>query len=490
MDYAVANAFGYTAGASVNVLNINGGTVGGANVGNHFWNNFQLNMTGGTLWLGGTLNEFHSPTITVNSSSDTAQIVPVTGNAVFRLRDSTSALFQVADGDQDVDLLVSAPITANGTNHVTKAGVGTLLLTGNNTYIGNTTINAGTLQVSAPGGRLYNGGYNNSAVLQVNTSGTLVLDSFAYGAAGGTGQLSDYRQRRVLNGGTIRVLGNTHSSGNNFTVTSLGGTFESAPSGQTLTLNGNGNGNLQLDGPLSIGGSGNITVNEQFDGPGSLTKTGDGTLTLSGPNTYTGTTTVSTGTLRLAGGAAIADTGAVLINGGVLDVTAAETIGSLAGTVGTSVTLGGNTLTIGDDTNSTYAGSVNGTAGGLIKQGGGEFTLSGTNTYTGTTTVSEGTLLVNGSITSDTTVNDGATLGGTGSINGNVTAAGTGTVNPGNSPGTLTVTGNYSASTTFEVNSPYLTAGLDGDYDQIVVDGAANKIDLNSATITFVSSGG
>ena len=64
-----------------------------------------------------------------------------------------------------------------------------------------------------------------------------------------------------------------------------------------------------------------------------------------------------------------------------------------------------------------------------------------------------------------------------GTITGNV--SGTGTVNPGNSPGTLTVTGNYSSSTTFEINDdPYTTAG--GDYDQIIVNGAANSVDFTA----------
>jgi autotransporter-associated beta strand protein len=64
VDYSTSNAFGFNSGQSVNVLNINGGVVGGADFNNHFWNNFQLNLTAGTLYLGGTLNEFYSPTIT------------------------------------------------------------------------------------------------------------------------------------------------------------------------------------------------------------------------------------------------------------------------------------------------------------------------------------------------------------------------------------------------------------------------------------------
>ncbi len=151
VDYTAANAFGYLSGQSVNVLNINGGTVGGANVGNHFWNSFQLNMTGGTLYLGGTLNEFHNPTVTVNSSPTTAQILPVTGSAVLRLRDSTSALFNVADGAQDVDLLVSVPITNNGTSNIAKIGAGRLAMVGATNTFNYLNVAAGPVTLGAAG---------------------------------------------------------------------------------------------------------------------------------------------------------------------------------------------------------------------------------------------------------------------------------------------------------------------------------------------------
>ena len=121
------------------------------------------------------------------------------------------------------------------------------------------------------------------------------------------------------------------------------------------------------------------------------------------------------------------------------------TIGSIEGTG--NVFLGARKLTVGSNNfSTTFSGIVQdtggiffGTGGSLAKIGTGTLTLSGANIYTGGTTVSGGTLEVNGSILGAATVNDGATLAGTGSVGGLVTVESGGTISPGNSPGTLTV---------------------------------------------------
>lgn len=145
--------------------------------------------------------------------------------------------------------------------------------------------------------------------------------------------------------------------------------------------------------------------------------------------------------------------GAVLTLQGGNDVTNqsfSETVASLAG-VG-QVSLGSAVLTTGDNTSTTFSGTLGGT-GGLVKQGSGTFTLSGFNSYVGGTTVNGGTLLVTGSdFDSATTVNAGATLGGTGTV-GAVTVWG-GSVSPGTTgPGILTASGNvlFSGSSIFSV---------------------------------------
>ena len=91
------------------------------------------------------------------------------------------------------------------------------------------------------------------------------------------------------------------------------------------------------------------TVSAILGGAVGLNKTTSGTVTLSGGNTYSGTTTVSAGNLTLSGGSAIADSGVVILNGGTLQVDSAETIGRLSGSGGTAVTLNAG-LTFGDAT--------------------------------------------------------------------------------------------------------------------------------------------
>ncbi|WP_079435627.1 DUF4347 domain-containing protein [Zoogloea sp. LCSB751] len=135
------------------------------------------------------------------------------------------------------------------------------------------------------------------------------------------------------------------------------------------------------------------TISSVLAGSGGLTKTGAGTLTLSGANTYTGTTTVSAGGLTTGTANVIADTSAVSVaSGATLTLGGNETVGSLAG-AGT-VALGANTLTTGGgNASTTFSGVISG-SGGVTKTGAGTFTLLGSNTYIGTTSVSSGTLSI------------------------------------------------------------------------------------------------
>ena len=133
----------------------------------------------------------------------------------------------------------------------------------------------------------------------------------------------------------------------------------------------------------------------------------------------------------------------ITASGAALDLNSInQTIGSLTGVTGSQVLLGSGTLTTGgDNTSTTFAGTIFG-GGSLVKQGAGTFTLTGTNSTISQTTVNAGTLIVNGALNGNVTVNSGAILGGSGTINGintQVTINSGGILAPGNSPGLITV---------------------------------------------------
>jgi autotransporter-associated beta strand protein len=210
-------------------------------------------------------------------------------------------------------------------------------------------------------------------------------------------------------------------------------------------------------------GTGTLTVNQTLAatvagtiiGRGNLIKKGSAALQIAASNSYTGETTVNEGILALispvghavvgpliintggtvttdgaAAGTQFGDQIPVTIAGGTLMLSGAPTaIGSLAGESGT-VSLRGSVLTLGaDNSSTTFGGGIDG-AGGIVKIGTGVLTLTGANTQA-TTTVTGGTLIVNGSLrdVGTVTVGVGATLSGGGSV-GTLASTG-GIISPG-----------------------------------------------------------
>ena len=136
----------------------------------------------------------------------------------------------------------------------------------------------------------------------------------------------------------------------------------------------------------------NVTLASPLSGTGGLTKVGAGTMTLSGGSNYLGATNVNSGTLQAGAVNTFSAASAFTVAGGAtLDLNHFnQTIGSLAGDG--NVTLGSATLTTGgDNTSTTFAGGISGT-GGLIKTGSGIMTLTGINSYTGGTAINGGVL--------------------------------------------------------------------------------------------------
>ena len=251
------------------------------------------------------------------------------------------------------NILISSNVSGTGT--LTAAGASTLTLSTSNSYSGGTILNAGTIAIS-----------NNYAL--------------------GTGRVTF-----ASNSTTLQALANLTLS-NNITLTA-NGIFDS--------------------GAFALTNSGIIS------GAGSLQKAGAGTLVLANENTYTGTTLISAGALQIGNGGA-------------------------PGSLGTN-NITNNSSLIFNRTGAFGVANLISGSGSLTQSGTGTLTLSGSNSYAGTTTISRGALALNGTNSGAglITVATNATLFGTGKAVGNVTLDSGGSLTPGSSSstGTLTVAG-------------------------------------------------
>ena len=311
-----------------------------------------------------------------------------------------------------------------------------MVLSGASTYTGGTTLDT-----------------NTSIIFGANTTGSVTNGPV------GTGTLTLNNNSTILSDGTIRTIANATSVQGNFTV---GGTVA--------------NNSVILSGAMSLAaGAHTVTVNSPqvtatitgtISGGTNVTKAGAGTLifTPTTTNTYGGSTTVAGGVLQLGITGGVPSTSSVIINAGAaFDINAkAGSVGSLAGgttTTGGLVTNSGAsaTLTVGNDnTNTTFAGVITAATPAnlaLTKTGTGNQTLSGLNTYTGATTVSNGTLtLQNNTVTSTSaTLADTAITVAAGATFGISSTGANATVNAGNNVttgagATLTLSAGASAS--------------------------------------------
>src|SRR5210317_500875 len=272
----------------------------------------------------------------------------------------------------------------------------------------------------------------------------------------------------------------------------------------TDTINGTDDAALFVKSGSSINGNGGSSKTITIDlddgrpadfygiitGTSNLTKTGATNLLLYGANTYTGTTTISEGKLRVYG--TLSDSTDV-INSGTYELDTTDTINSLSGTGAVEIA-SGVTLTTGDDGDDIISGIISGD-GSLTKAGTGTLTLSGNNTYTGATTVSAGTLKVTaddalGTTAGSTTVANGATLD---FANVTYSTAEAVTVNGGTistSTGTSIVAGviTLGAHSIFDIDGTQLTLSgnvTDGDNAYNITKSGDGILALSNATNSY-----
>lgn len=284
----------------------------------------------------------------------------------------------------------------SGTGAVSQLSGGTLTLTKAETYSGVTTVSAGTLALSATASIANSssvatdGTFDISAtagtsIKSLSGTGTVQLGAETLTLTAASGTFSGVITGSggiVLNAGTEILTGaNTYTG----STTVNGGTLEVGAA--TITYNVANNGTFGFYSTAAIAMSGVVS------GLGAVIQAGTGTTTISAAQTYTGATTISSGTLALSGAGSIA-TSSNLTDNGTFSIAAATggvSIASLSG-VG-AVQLGAANLTL-TNASGTFTGSISG-SGGLTLAGGKE-TLSGSSSFTGVTTISSGTLYLAG----------------------------------------------------------------------------------------------
>jgi len=476
-DGGTASSIGSSSNVASNLV-LNNGTLQYLGAGNSTDRLFTLGPASALDASGtGAVQFTNTGAIAFSGAANSAQAVTLTGTSTA----NNSLALQVTDN-------------GTGKTSLSKTGTGTWILrNAASTYTGITTITGGVLGVD----HLNNGGQASSIGSSSNAAANLVIGNGATLRYTGAGDTTD--RLFTLSAGTsviessgtgAIVFSNTGSAaysgsgnrtlglgGTNTGSNTMGGSIIDGPGGITTVgkndagtwlLTGNNtytgntvinNGLLQLGnggttgsiasptiivdtaGTLGFNRSDTMTLNGTISGAGNVAQSGTGTTVLTATETYTGGTTINAGTLQLGNGGAN---------------------GSIVGNVTDNGTLAFNRSDI-----YTFGGLVSGT-GGLTQDGSGTTVLTSANTYKGATTVAEGTLLVNAdqtAATGDTTVQNGAVLGGNGILGGNVTVAQGGALNPGASDGaagTLTVNGNLSLASGSAMNYQFGQANVVG----------------------------
>ncbi|ECB2809854.1 autotransporter outer membrane beta-barrel domain-containing protein [Salmonella enterica subsp. enterica serovar Cubana] len=515
--------------------------------------NAENTYTGGTTISGGTL---------VATNVEALGTGDVTDNAVLEL--NTGGTFDNA---------------ISGIGQVVKSGDETLMLSGTNTYSGGTLISGGTL-VASNVEALGTGDVTNDAVLELNTGGT--FDN----AISGSGQVvksgddaltlsgaNSYTGGTLISGGTliasnVEALGSGDVTDNATLALNTGGTFDNAISGSgqvvksgddVLTLSGANSysgGTLISDGTLVASnvealGSGDVTndavlelntggtFDNTISGSGRVVKSGDGALTLSGANSYSGGTLISDGTLiagrvDVLGSGDVTDDATLELNtGGTFDnaisgsgqvVKSGDKMLTLSGansysggtliSDGTLVASNVEALGTGDVTNNAtlelntggdFTNNISG-SGQVVKSGDDTLTLSGANSYTGGTTISGGTLVAtnvealgSGDVTNNAVLelNTGGTFDNAISGSGQVVKSGdkTLTLSGANSytggttinDGTLVATSVDALGTGDVTDDATLELNTGGDFDN-AIGGSGNVVKSGADTLTLSGS--
>ncbi len=413
-------------------------TLGGANT-----YSGATSITDGTLALASLGTILSSPSVTATSPG-ALQISSGAGDKTVNDFSGTGNLILNNTGSK-LTLNQSNPLTISGvisgTGNLEKAGgVNTLTLEGINTFSGSTTVTTGTLTLNSAGNLASTSALILNSATNPAFSITVGAGSKTVGSLSGSGNIQLNENTLTVNQGVAATTYNGVISGTggftqqgsatailNLAATQLytGTTTISAgilnlstalsdiSSSSALTING---GSLDIASGVgaktvnnlsgtTFGGinlnNNNLTITQssalQFDGvisgTGILTKQGANILTLAGVNSYSGATSITAGTLALASGGTIANSSSVTPTApGALQIDAgSKTINNFSGSGSLILNNTGNTLSVNQTSDLTHSGVISGT-GNFLKSGGAILTLTGANTFTSSTTISDGTL--------------------------------------------------------------------------------------------------
>lgn len=360
-------------------VNINGGTTtfgSGTSTIGYLTENGSLNMTAGSLAMSGELRVGGSDQ---NGAQYQATGVVTVANSTLSVGSLTVARGNYLDNSISGTLTLNNGSTLVSTNDAVVefagTGHGKLVINGGNFVVGPAAskwlvvgywdAGAGEFDITNGGLYLENGssiklvrGNNNTGANVVNQAGGTVTFYSDAGVTVGGGNLdlnyaggASSSGTYNLNGGTLtvpQIIASSSAGGSTFNFN--GGTLEPAASSATF-MQGLTSVNLRNNGAKIDTAGFNVTIGQALlhsaiggDNAvdGGLTKNGAGTLTLSGANTYTGTTSINAGTLALAGGGSIVSSPNISIGSGANLSAASGLILGVAQTLTGNGTVQGN----------------------------------------------------------------------------------------------------------------------------------------------------
>ncbi len=397
---------------------------------------------------------------------------------------------QVTVSNPADSLTIAGNISSNGTKGVQKLGSGLLALNGTNTYTGNTTLGAGTLQVGSSSA-LSTGtvAITGTAELEAGANGLTIANNMTI--AGGFAGTIDAQSNTITLSG---VIGNSSGAGalkidgttgivvltNNETYTGntsiVGGTLQIGAGG----VSGSVIGSISNNGTLAINKSGNVTFNNLISGTGGLNQIGTSTTNLTQANTFSGNVNISGGNVLLSNSNALQNAvlnynnqgGNLVVGSNVTAITLGGLVGAqdfaLRNASGNQIVLTVNIPAIA--TTYTYNGNLSGT-GDLTKTGTGTENIANAN-LTGNVVINGGTLEFSGGTANLTALNINTFTGAEFYLNGaNLNLTGSTVIresngylqDSGNSTfGTIVTNSNGGDTGTIRINGGNFTANFLG----------------------------